>query len=106
MLPKKNKLTKGEVPRLFSCPVISRNQFFVMRGEEGDRLRAAVVISKKVAARAVDRNRMRRRLYAALRSSQDGTTKGYTLVLQSTKLTLSAPFSELITACNKAIIRG
>ena len=43
--------------------------------------RVAVVVSKKVNKSAVVRNRIRRKLYEAVRQNKDGLTKPYDIVL-------------------------
>jgi ribonuclease P protein component len=49
--------------------------------EERDTYRLAVVVSRKVHKSAVARNRMRRRLYAAVRNLEGGITKPYDIVI-------------------------
>jgi ribonuclease P protein component len=51
------------------------------RREAGRPYRAAVVVSRKVSKSAVTRNRIRRRIYEAIRNSVDDRFGGYDLVL-------------------------
>jgi ribonuclease P protein component len=61
-----------------------RGQAFAARvalNQRRDTYRVAVVISKKVNKSAVARNRLRRRLYAALRLLEGGISQPYDIVL-------------------------
>ncbi len=57
-------------------------------GEPG----AAVVVSKKVARTAVVRNRMRRRVYHALKAIQIAQA----IVIHPTRESLTAPYSDIV----------
>ncbi len=71
MLPKKHRLTKREVIRVFKHRTrVIRTPLFVVYFQNSldtPLFKAAVTISKKVAAHAVDRNKIRRKIYDALR---------------------------------------
>lgn len=56
--------------------------------------RAAVVVSKKTLKKAHDRNRVRRRLYAAYAAS--GGAPSHAAVLFPRREALTAPFAELV----------
>lgn len=68
--------------------------------------RAACVVSKKTAARAVDRNRIKRRAREALRAELREITAPLSLVLYTKKEALDAPFSELAADIRQLIARA
>ncbi len=68
--------------------------------------RVAVVVSAKVAPKAVDRNRIRRRIFEAIRISTEDISKDVDyIVIVNNKDTLNRTFTELkrelIEDCNK-----
>ena len=62
-------------------------------------VQVSVIVSKKIARRAVDRNRIRRRVLHALRRVPPTTS----IVVYPTKEVLKAPFAELIGAFVKTL---
>lgn len=66
--------------------------------------RVAVVVSKKVIKSAVGRNRIRRRMYEAIRLNFDNVPKGndYIFVIYDKKI-MSMPFEEIQAMVNKII---
>lgn len=95
MLSKKNRISKDEFPapreqgfRVFS-PLLTA----VFYQNTHDH-KAAVVVSKKLAKTAVVRNRMRRRVYAAL-SPLFEISKKVTVIVYPKKETEKAPFQRL-----------
>ena len=66
MLKKKERLTKKEFDRSFSSGRRYHSPVLTLIHEPGDNFHGAVVVGKKVYKKAVDRNRLRRRLYNVL----------------------------------------
>ena len=67
MLPKEHRLTAQELKNLPQTGArVIHAPLFVAKVFESDRSACAVVVSKKVAPRAVDRNSVRRRVYHLL----------------------------------------
>ena len=66
MLSKKERLSREDFSRFFSVGKRLRSDSFDLVYTPYDSFHGAVVISKKVAARAVLRNKMRRRAYSLL----------------------------------------
>ncbi len=64
MLKKKERLTRKEFDRSFSVGKRIHSPFLQLVYEAGRQFHGSVVVGKKVAKKAVDRNRMRRRIYA------------------------------------------
>lgn len=67
MLPKKERISRKKFNELFTqSKIFSRGSFFVVKTTAEDGFRAAVVVSKKVAKKATERNRIKRQLYALI----------------------------------------
>ncbi len=64
---------------------------------------AAVVVSKKVAPRAHDRNRIRRRTYHALGKALDGRALLKSVVIFPTRSVLTADFTDLALEIQRVI---
>lgn len=98
MLKKKERLTKKEFDRSFSLGRRAHTSLFTLVSHTSDDFHGAVVVGKKVFKRAVDRNRLRRRLYNILyRLSRANNLKGVYIIL--TKPTAGkASFAELQSA--------
>lgn len=92
MLPRTNRIPRKEFPSYplrgirVSSPLFSA---IVYPREHG--VRFSVVVSKKTAATAVVRNRIRRRLYAAVEPLVKTFTRGATIVLYPTINAEKAP---------------
>lgn len=75
MLPKKRRLTAGDVKIVMKEGRSVRASFLSAKyTASGTPLRASVVVSKKVAKRAVERNRIRRAVYRALQTIEGAGT--------------------------------
>lgn len=66
MLPKKKRLTTAEFSRFFRSGTRFHSPNLQLIYTPHDEFRGAVVVGKKVAKNAVDRNALRRRIYALL----------------------------------------
>ena len=68
MLAKEQRLGRSEFSRFFASGVRRHSVYFTLIYTPYPTLRGAVVVSKKVAKKAHERNTIRRRVYATLRS--------------------------------------
>jgi ribonuclease P protein component len=66
MLPKQNRISKDCFGEILSKGRIFYAAYFMMRSLPAKKTLFAVSVSKKVAKNAVDRNRIRRRVYSLL----------------------------------------
>jgi ribonuclease P protein component len=66
MLPKRQRMRKEQFSRVLLKGVAYHTPHFLLRTIPASTAGFAVSVSKKVAAQAVDRNRVRRRVYATL----------------------------------------
>ena len=60
-----------------------------------DKSRFCVVVSKKISKRAVDRNRIRRRMYEILRTNYDKIKIGFDFMIFAKSGALTAGFKEM-----------
>ncbi|MBI3573943.1 ribonuclease P protein component [Candidatus Kaiserbacteria bacterium] len=102
MLPKAQRLSRKDFLkrplRAIAFPYGSVKIFF------GD-ARAAVVISKKTAPKAVTRNALRRRIYSILQPLLVGVGTQHGFIVYPNKKALTAPFPELRDAIQKVLVR-
>jgi ribonuclease P protein component len=69
MLPSNTRLPKATFREVFATGRLVHSTFFILRMKKSQKTsRFAVSVSKKVSKSAVDRNRIRRRSYAAIAS--------------------------------------
>jgi len=95
MLKKKERLTKKEFDRFFSLGRRYHSSALSLIYSPTLEFHGAVVVGKKVYKKAVDRNRLRRRLYNIIyRTSREKNLKGVYIVLTKAPAT-NMGFSEL-----------
>lgn len=106
MLKKKERLTKKEFDRFFSSGKRRHSDLFTLVHADDPVFHGAVVVGKKVFKKAVDRNRLRRRVYNALyRLSRENDLQGVYIIL--TKPAAGrAGFSELKSALENLILKS
>lgn len=73
------------------------------RGDEGPP-RFGFTVSKRTAAKAVERNRIRRRLREAVRLAVGGAARGYDYVLVARRPALHMPFAKMTEALAQSLI--
>lgn len=66
MLAKRHRLTKRQFDTYFKTGTRTHGQYMQIIHAPHERFHGAVVVGKKVYRRAVDRNRLRRRVYGVL----------------------------------------
>jgi ribonuclease P protein component len=76
MLSRKNRLSRKEFSRFFSVGRRIQSKSFQLVYERHDSFHASVVVSKKIAAHAVDRNKIRRRMYDIVRHCKNDEVRG------------------------------
>lgn len=104
MLKKKERLTKKEFDRSFSVGRRLHSPLFTLVWEDGSDFHGAVVVGKKVFKRAVDRNRLRRRLYNILyRLSRENNLLGVYIILTK-PAAKEVTFLELREAVEKTLV--
>ncbi len=68
MLAKANRVSRSEFTAAYAVGIRRHTPLFTVIQAPGAAFKATVVVSEKVAKKAHDRNRLRRRLYAVLES--------------------------------------
>lgn len=70
MIAKKFRVPKNLIPYILKKGNEATSQLFIVRKKENSRpfSRYRIIVSSKVASKAVDRNKLRRRIYEAIRS--------------------------------------
>ena len=105
MLPKSRRLATDDIEGL-SLGKSVFGTLLSIRYRAAQSLRFAVAVSKKTAPRAVDRNRIRRRVYEAARVASRSVSSPASVMVMPKKDCLTAPAeaieSELSTLFRKA----
>jgi ribonuclease P protein component len=111
MLPKSSRLSRAEFPTVFSRPD-KRQHFseYSMYYSPAATFKASVVVGKKVAKLAVNRNRLRREVYTGLQHSllsQSNLTGSYIFIFKPsfakmTKAERQAVIAQLLAQKSKA----
>jgi len=102
MLPKSRRLVRDDFSKraLKSVPFA----FGSVKVIEGPS-KAAVVVSKKISPRAVSRNALRRKVYAALKENFRANAPRHALIVYPNKKALAVPFAELALELERALAR-
>lgn len=105
MLSKKNRISRKGFPtpslrgfRLYS-PLFS-----IVVYTTGTNPRVAIVVSKKIAKIAVQRNKIRRRMYDALQPYLSRLAAPVTIVVYPTQISTKASFGEIQQEVNKTLL--
>lgn len=105
MLRKADRLATRDIDRLSQGKSVF-GTLISLRFAPADRSRFTVSVSKKVAAKASDRNRLRRRVYAAVRDARNGLKKPVFAMLMPKRECLSCELpairTEISSLFNKA----
>jgi RNase P protein component len=100
MLPKKQRISRAD---FLKKPLHARSFAFGSVKILPGGVSAAVVVSKKVHPRAVERGKVRRRVYSALAALARAGTLTQSVIVYPNKKTLVAPFLELKTALENVV---
>lgn len=103
MLPKNRRLTRSQVAYVFKKGTSINGQHFAVRfmpRKSGNTDHFCVMVSMKVAAKAVPRNRLRRQIYEAIRKKVQGTkdkeqTRAKNIVVIAKKSALKLDFPQI-----------
>lgn len=104
--------TKSRVPRL-SIPYILKkgdsyhSELFIIRHtkNDGHNFRYRVIISKKLLREAVDRNKLRRQIYEAIRKNEEkAPTQGLDIILIPKKNILTRNYQQIEEDIKKNVL--
>lgn len=90
MLKKQERLTRTDFDRFFASGKRLHTPFFTVVYAPHPSLHASVVVGKKVAAKAVTRNQLRRRIYHIVRDAAYGRAKEGVFIVLTKKDALTA----------------
>lgn len=99
MLPKQKRITGKDFKGL-KTRIVYRGACFDVAAAPNEDVKFACVISKKRIARAVDRNKAKRKVYTALQTIH--VTHPSFFIVYPTKTILALPFSDLKEELQKA----
>ena len=91
MLKKKERLSRKEFDRSFAHGKRIHSPFVQLIYEKSEAFHGSVVVGKKIAKRAVDRNKLRRRIYGVLYDTFKKTGKQMTIILIAKSGILAVP---------------
>lgn len=94
MLPKKERLSVRDIASLEKGRSIF-GTYLSIRFSPAPLKKFSVSVSKKVAKRAVDRNRIRRRVYAALQSVKENIKKSVFVMIMPKKECRTIPMADI-----------
>lgn len=109
MLPKKNRITqKKDFEHMLKQSITINNKFFVVKYKPNhlDLSRFAFIISNKISKKAVERNKIRRRMREIIRTNIEFIPKGFDIIFLTKRNILSIDFPNLtkeIIQCLKSI---
>ena len=96
MIKKESRLSKGEIEYLKRKGEKTESELFIARHGENQEKKSkyCVIISKKLAAKAVDRNKLRRQIYEAIRQNEIESS-GKMIALIPKKVVLEKNYQEI-----------
>lgn len=108
MLPKAKRLTKRLFSESFSHSKITSNDYLTLRYKDnsGFEPKGSVVVSKKVAKNATDRNHLKRQLYEIIEKHLKNTEKPYILMIFPKKPSTTLSFIDLEKEVKEVLIKS
>lgn len=103
MLPQEERLTREQFDQVFKHGIRVHSPSMLFVYAPGDMRHGAVVVSKKVAKSAVVRNRLRRQVYAALRTVGPALGTSIVLLKSAPKRSFAELLVELEAAGSRAV---
>lgn len=109
MVATQNRISRSQFPAYFASGKRFHSEHFTVVFTKATDFRVSVVVSKKVAKSAVDRNRLRRRAYGVVeRFAKEQSQSGVYIILykpgalKATRLTLQSQLVALLAQIEKA----
>lgn len=102
MLPKQNRLPKSRVQYILKkgSALFNKNftvKFLPSENPETEESRFCVIVSKKIAAKAVPRNKLRRQIFEAIRLQKTALPTKKDIVIITKQATINLDFDGLRT---------
>lgn len=109
MVATQNRISRAQFPTYFTSGKRFHSEHFTVVYTKATDFQVSVVVSKKVAKSAVDRNRLRRRAYGVVeRLGKESTMSGVYIILlkpgalKVTRLALQSELTALLAQIEKA----
>ncbi len=109
MVATQNRVSRSQFPAYFASGKRFHSEYFTIVYTKAADFRVSVVVSKKVAKSAVDRNRLRRRAYGVVeRFAKEHTVGGIYIILykpgalKATRVALQSQLATLLAQIEKA----
>ncbi|MFN3693263.1 MAG: ribonuclease P protein component [Candidatus Paceibacteria bacterium] len=109
MVATQNRIPRAQFPAYFASGKRFHSEYFTLVYTKATDFRVSVVVSKKVAKSAVDRNRLRRRAYGVIeRLNREHAVGGIYIILyksgalKATRLTLQTELAGLLAQIQKS----
>ena len=106
MLSKKERLTRTEFSRSFSVGKRHHSPLVQLVLQKTSSFHGSVVVGKKVYAKAVDRNKLRRRIYSILYTHAQQGLFPYTCIVIAKPPAKDASYAVLKETLNKLLTEG
>ena len=110
MLKKIHKISQKEFQPLLKTGKYNQNQFFTLvsgvlpeKTLNNKGFKCAVVTSKQVSKKAIERNRVRRRIYSIMQKNQNSLKNNGFYIFLTKKTAVKAEFSEIEQAINSIL---
>ena len=103
MLPKKERLKRVAFNQFFSCGKRYHSPSYQLIYSAHDTFHASVVVSKKIEKEAVQRNKMRRRVYDILRNLHKESPLSGIFIILTKKTTRTASYEAIKTEARSLI---
>jgi len=106
MILKKYKVPKVDIPYILNKGQLSNSDFFIIRYRKNDEnfSRFRVIISKKLEAKAVKRNKLRRQIYEAIRLNLENDVENNDYILIPKKKIIEKKYQEILEDIRDNII--
>ena len=108
MISTKHRVPRELIPYILRKGEESASTLFIIRYMKNDQhfSRYRVIISKKIEAKAVPRNKLRRQVYEAIRNSMEIKNQNYDYILIPKKKIIDASYQNIQLDISKNIING
>lgn len=106
MILKKYKVPRVDIPYILNKGDLSNSDLFIIRSRKNNEnfSRFRVIISKKLEAKAVKRNKLRRQIYEAIRLNIENSIENNDFILIPKKKVIEKKYQEILEDIRDNII--
>lgn len=107
MLSRSQRLSGEQLDAVMEKGRVAHSSLFLVRALVGQKdIRVAAIASKKIAKTAVERNAIRRKIYAAVRPTKDRFVPGAHIALFAKTGVLRSPSQEIATDLKNLFVKA